>query len=93
MKEVREDVKPLIIKMVDDLCRQALDPMKRSLRKQEADVVVIKNELNERIDREIKETIHLFEKIIEECKNDILEAKRSFQRIRARDKSDSDMMH
>ena len=46
MKEVKEDTKPLIIKMVDELCRQALDPMKKTLRKMEAEIIIVKEELN-----------------------------------------------
>ena len=52
--------------------------MKKTLRKMEAEIIIVKDELNLRIDEEIKETISLFEKIIDDCKSDIVEAKRSF---------------
>lgn len=92
LKEVREEFKPLITKMVDELCRQALDPFKKSLRKMEADIIINKNELSEQFAAELKETISQFQKIVDDLKKDIEEAKRSFQRLRARDKSDNDMI-
>jgi len=47
LKEFREEFKPLITKMVDELCRQAFDPFKKSIRKMEADIAINKNELSE----------------------------------------------
>lgn len=60
LKEFREEFKPLITKMVDELCRQAFDPFKKSIRKMEADIAINKNELSEQFGAELKETISQF---------------------------------
>jgi len=38
----------MITKMVDELCKQTLDPLRKTIRKMEADTIITKNELMER---------------------------------------------
>lgn len=62
MKEVREDIKPLIIKMCEELIEKGTSNVKKQFRELESSIVIFDQRLNERIDSEIQETAKLFEK-------------------------------
>lgn len=70
-----------------------MDPLKRNVRKIESDNVIFEKRIIARVDREVKETIDLFESAINTLRKDFDTNLRAMQKYRARDKTENDMRH
>lgn len=71
LRESREQIKPLISQICDQLIEKANDPIKRAMRKAESDAIITEKRLNNRIDTEIKETVTEFTCMMDEIKTEI----------------------
>lgn len=90
VKEIRDEIKPLISQIAELMIEKATSVIKVQIRKFENDTGMEFTKVHDKIGREIKSTQ---EKAVFELRNverDIKESIRSFQRQRARDKSDFD---
>jgi hypothetical protein len=91
VKEIREEIKPLIAQIADFQIEKANSILKTQIRKIENDSNMEDSRIHEKIDREIKATQELAKRELRQVEKDIKESIRSFQRQRARDKADFDI--
>ena len=91
IKDIREEIKPLIAQIADFQIEKANQILKSQIRKIENDFQMEDQRIHERIEREIKATKELAAHDLRLVERDIKESIRSFQRQRARDKADYDI--
>ena len=91
IKEIREEIKPLCSQIADFQIEKANQVIKVQIRKLENEMVVENQKLHDKIAREIKSTQEKAVTELRMVERDIKESIRSFQRQRARDKSDYDL--
>ena len=91
IKEIREELKPLCSQIADFQIEKATQVIKVQIRKIENDVAMEDQKLHDKIAREIKSTQEKATHDLKQVERDIKENIRSFQRQRARDKSDYDI--
>ena len=91
IKEIRDEVRPLISQIADFQIEKAVQMIKVQIRKVETERVVEDQRLNDKIDREVKQAEQKAEDELKLISQDLNTQIRAFQRQRARDKSDVDM--
>lgn len=91
IKEIREEIKPLCSQIADFQIERANQVIKVQIRKLENEMTVENQKLHDKIAREIKSTQEKAQRELKYVEKDIKESIRSFQRQRARDKSDIDI--
>ena len=91
IKEIRDEVRPLISQIADFQIEKAVQMIKVQIRKVETERVVEDQRLNDKIDREVKRAEQKAEDELKLIGQDLNTQIRAFQRQRARDKSDVDM--
>jgi len=91
VKEVRDEIKPLIAQIADFQIEKANQIIKVQIRKIENEMTIEDQRLHDKIDRDIKATQIKAVNELRHVEKEIKESIRSFQRQRARDKSDIDM--
>lgn len=89
-KDIRDDIRPLILKLCDEMFSKATEPMKRNIREIESNAVVVDKRLNRKIEEETQNLIRNFNGNLEEQRIEIENQMRLMQKLRARDKSDND---
>ena len=55
-KDIKDEIKPIIAKMCEDLFAKATEPIKRNVRDIETNIIIMDKRLNARMDEEIKQT-------------------------------------
>lgn len=55
-KDIKDEIKPIIAKMSEDLFAKATEPIKRNVRDIETNIIIMDKRLNARMDEEIKQT-------------------------------------
>ena len=89
-KDIRDDIRPLILKLCDEMLSKVTEPMKRNIREIESNAVVVDKRLNRKIEEETQNVIRNFNGNLEEQRIEIENQMRLMQKLRARDKSDND---
>lgn len=92
IKEIKEEIKPKISQIADFQINKANEIIKINIRKLEQEMQHENEKLHAKIAREIKSTVEKAQVELKHVERDIKENIRSFQRQRARDKSDQDIM-
>ena len=65
-KDIREDIRPMVIKIWDDLFLKATEPMKRNIRDIDANIIILDKRINKRMDDELANLIDNFKLTLEE---------------------------
>ncbi len=65
-KDIREDIRPMVIKICDDLFLKATEPMKRNIRDIDANIIILDKRINKRMDDELANLIDNFKLTLEE---------------------------
>ncbi len=55
-KDIKDEIKPIISKMCEDLFVKSTEPLKRNVRDIETNIVIMDKKLNMRMDDEIRQT-------------------------------------
>ena len=56
LKDIKDEIKPLISKMCEDLFTKSTEPIKRNVRDIETNIIIMDKRLNVRMDDEIRQT-------------------------------------
>ena len=56
-KDIRDDIRPLILKLCDEMFSKATEPMKRNIREIESNAVVVDKRLNRKIEEETQNVL------------------------------------
>lgn len=91
MAEIKEEMKVLITQISDYQVEQAVTIVKTQIRKLENENELDKKRIVERFEQELGNMTEYFKKQVKDVRKDFTDDIRSMQKLRARDKSDSDV--
>ena len=91
MSEIKEEMKVLITQISDYQVEQAVTIVKVQIRKLENENELDKKRIVERFEQELGNMTEYFKKQVQDVRKDFTDDIRSMQKLRARDKSDSDV--